>query len=88
MMMLHRINEPQGVALRRSQRERRSAIPNDYLVYLQESKSDLSIDNDPVSFSQAMESENSVEWFDAMKDELKSMETNGVWELVELPEGC
>ena len=23
-----------------------------------------------------------------MEDELKSMETNGVWELVELPEGC
>ena len=37
---------------------------------------------------QVMESENSVEWFDAMEDELKSMETNGVWELVELPEGC
>ena len=35
-----------------------------------------------------MESETSVEWFDAMKDELKSIETNGVWELVELLEGC
>ena len=30
------MNEPQGVALRRSQRERRSVIPNDYSVYLQE----------------------------------------------------
>ncbi|TXG69418.1 hypothetical protein EZV62_004353 [Acer yangbiense] len=52
-------NEPtvvelQGIALRRSERERRSAISNDYVVYLQESEFDLGIDNDPVSFSQAI----------------------------------
>lgn len=28
-------NEPQEIVVRRSQRERRSAIPNDYVVYLQ-----------------------------------------------------
>ena len=27
-------------------------------------------------------------WIDAMKDELKFMEHNEVWDLVELPEGC
>ncbi|KAL8151535.1 hypothetical protein V2J09_021343 [Rumex salicifolius] len=53
------INESQGVALRRFTRERRSAIPNDYVVYLQESEFDLGINNDPVSFSQAMESDRS-----------------------------
>ena len=83
------VEEPQEVALRRSQRERRPAISNDYVVYLQESEADLSInDNDPVLFSQAVSCDNSDKWLDAMKDELKSMEQNGVWDLVELPEGC
>ena len=43
------------------------------MVYLQESENDLSIDNDLVSFSEAMNSDNSDKWLDAMKDELKSM---------------
>lgn len=33
--------EPQVIALRRSQRGRRSTISNDYVVYLQESKFDF-----------------------------------------------
>lgn len=82
------INEPQEDALRRSERQRRSAISNDYVVYLQESEFDLGIDNDPVSFSQAMESDNSTKWLDAMKEELKSMDSNEVWDLIELPKGC
>jgi len=44
--------------------------------------------NDPVSFSEAMNSDNSDKWLDAMKDEFKSMAQNCVWDLVELPEGC
>ena len=49
------MEEPQEVPLRRSQRERRPAISNDYVVYLHETETDLSInDNDPVSFSQAV----------------------------------
>ena len=51
------------------------------MVYLQESEYDLGIDNDPVSFSQAIESENSIKWLDAMKEELKSMDHNKVWDL-------
>ncbi|XP_020260739.1 uncharacterized protein LOC109837062 [Asparagus officinalis] len=76
------------VALRRSQRPRKSAISDDYVVCLQESKFNLGMDKDPVSFSQAMKSHDSNKWFDAMKDELKSMEHNEVWDLVELPKGC
>ena len=30
----------------------------------------------------------SSKWLDAMKDELKSMDHNEVWDVVELPEGC
>ena len=50
------------------------------MVYLQESKFDLGIDEDPVSFSQAMRSVNSTKWLDVMKEQLKE-----VWDLVELP---
>ena len=81
------LNEPQEIALRRSQRPRKSAISDDYVVYLQESEFDLGINEDPVSFSQAMKSGNSEKWLDAMKNELKSMDQNEVWDLVELPEG-
>ena len=58
------------------------------MVYLQESEFDLGIDKDPVSFSQAIKSANSSKWLDAMKDELKSMDHNEVWDVVELPKGC
>ena len=58
------------------------------MVYLQESELDLGIGDDPVSFSQAMESNDSAKWLDAMKEELKSMDHNKVWDLVELPESC
>ncbi|RVW18958.1 Retrovirus-related Pol polyprotein from transposon TNT 1-94 [Vitis vinifera] len=43
---------------------------------------------DPVSFSQAMESDDSSKWMEAMNEELKSMAHNGVWDLIELPNNC
>ena len=57
------------------------------MVYLQKLEFDLRIDND-LFFSQAISNDNSDKWIDAMKDELKSMEYNEVWDLVELPESC
>ena len=71
------------IVSRRSTREKRSAISNDYIVYALEHESDLSIDNDPVSFDQAMSGENSDKWLMAMKEELKSMDDNNVWEMTE-----
>ena len=41
---------PQQSTLRRSQRERRHAISDDYVVYLQESDYDIRTSNDPVHF--------------------------------------
>jgi len=35
-----------------------------------------------------MNDDNSDKWLDAMKDELKLMAQNCVWDLVKLPEGC
>lgn len=51
--------ETQEIAVRRSKRQRRPAISNDYVIYSLEHECDLSIDEDPVSFKQAMESDNS-----------------------------
>ncbi|KAA0051690.1 uncharacterized protein E6C27_scaffold60G00710 [Cucumis melo var. makuwa] len=79
------IEGPQEIELRRSVRSRRSAISDDYVVYLHESEFDLSIDNDPILFSQAIKEDNSAQWLDAMKEELKSMNDNEVCDLVELP---
>ena len=47
-------NEPKTVQLRRSQRDRKYEIYDDYVVYLQESDFDIGINKDPVSFSQAI----------------------------------
>ena len=80
------ISEPRGIALSKPVRVRRPIL-NNYLVYLQESDFDCGIDEDPVSFSQAINSDKSDKWINAMKEELKSMAKNNIWDLVELPKG-
>nr|KYP35264.1 Retrovirus-related Pol polyprotein from transposon TNT 1-94 [Cajanus cajan] len=83
------VEHPHEITLRRSQREKRPAISNDYMVYLHELEIDSSInENDPVSFSQAVSCDNFEKWLNSMKEELKSTEQNDVWDLVELPEDC
>ena len=64
--------------LRRSTRVRRSTIPDDYIVYLQELDNDVGAENDLITFSHAMNCKESDLWFNAMKDKMNSMETNGV----------
>ena len=76
------------LTLRRSTRVRRSVIPDDCIVYLQELDNDLGAENDPITFSQAMNCKEYDLWFNAMKDEMNSMATNGVWDLVILPNGA
>jgi hypothetical protein len=64
---------------RRSQRVRRSVIPDDYEVY---NTKEFQIEGDPTSFEEAIRSDNSSKWLEAMEDEIKSMSTNKVWDLV------
>ncbi|XXG72826.1 hypothetical protein AAC387_Pa07g1836 [Persea americana] len=64
---------------------KKPAIPDDYVVYLEES--DIDIKEDPKTFKEAIKNENSDKWLDAMNDELESMATNEVWDIVELPKG-
>ena len=75
------------VTLRKSTRVKRSAIPSDYVVYLQDSYYNIGAANDPETFSQAMSSKESNLWHNAMKDEMDSMAFNQVWDLVQLPSG-
>ena len=72
--------------LRRSTRERRSALPDDYIVFLLEHEFGISaVEDDPINFRQALESSKSQEWIDDMNEEIKSMKDNDVWDLVPLP---
>nr|CAN75475.1 hypothetical protein VITISV_006889 [Vitis vinifera] len=48
---------------------------------------DMGLEDDPISVSQVKQSSDSEKWIEAMKDEMKSMKDNGVWDLVELPKG-
>ena len=72
-------------APRRSQRVRRSVIPEDYEVYECE---EFEMEGDPTSFKEAMRSAHSSKWLEAMEDEMKSMKTNGVWNLETIPKGA
>jgi hypothetical protein len=76
---------PQAQAHGRPQRIRKRTISNDYEVYNSE---EIQMEDDPTSFEEAMRSEHSSKWLDAMEDEIKSMSTNKVWDLEEIPKGA
>ncbi|CAI7895211.1 unnamed protein product [Closterium sp. NIES-54] len=50
--------------------------------------SPVEMPGEPAILKEALESSDAEEWKKAMESELKSIEENGTWELVELPEGC
>ncbi|RVX00432.1 Retrovirus-related Pol polyprotein from transposon TNT 1-94 [Vitis vinifera] len=84
----HTSSEDIDATLRKSTRTKRSSIPSDYVVYLQESDYNIGAENDPEFFSQAISCKESELWYNAMKDEMSSMRCNDVWDLVELPNGA
>ena len=55
------------VTLKRSTRVKRTSIPSDYVVYLQESDYNIGAANDLETFSQAMSSKESNLWHNAIK---------------------
>jgi hypothetical protein len=80
--------EPEVPAIetpRRSQRVRKSAIPNDYVVYNSE---EVQIEGDSTSFEEAMSGPDASKWQEAMEDEMRSMSANKVWDLEEIPKGA
>ena len=84
----HAPQEDIGATLRRSTRVRKSAIPDDYIVYLQECEYNVGAKNDPETFSQAMNYDKSNLWYNAMEDKMSFMASNEIWNLVELPNGA
>ena len=72
---------------RRSTKERRSVIANDCIVYLQEHEFDIRLEDAPTSLNGAKLNIHSTKWSNAMKNELKFMKDDDVWDLVELPKG-
>ena len=73
---------PEVEAPRRSQRVRRSTISSDYKVYNTE---EVHMEGDLTSYEEAMRSVHSSKWLEAMEDEMKSMNSNGVWDLEDIP---
>ena len=74
----HDPQENVDTTLRRSTRARKTTIPSDYVVYLQESDYNIRAENDPETFLQAISCKESNLWYDVMKDEMNSMASNGV----------
>ena len=74
------------IPLRRSKRVRRPVISDDYIVYLQEHKYDMSDVSDSTTYKEAIVSPQSNFWMDGMKDEMTSMSQNKVWSLVDFPD--
>ena len=66
---------PNVEAPRRSKISRKSAIPADNEVYNTE---EFQMEDDPTSFEEAMRSDHSSKWLEAMEDEMKSMNANKV----------
>jgi hypothetical protein len=60
---------------KRSQRARRSAISDDYKVYVCEK---IQIEGDPTSFEESMRSAHSSKLLESIEDEMRSMSTNKV----------
>jgi hypothetical protein len=67
--------------MRRSLREMKSVISEDYVVYISE---DVGKMDGPASYKEVIMSENSMRGLD-IGDELCSMSSNDVWDLVEIP---
>ncbi|KAL6347679.1 hypothetical protein AAG906_026207 [Vitis piasezkii] len=73
------------ITLRRSTIEKRHGISSDYVVYLQEYDIDIGVEDDPITFSQAVGGSESTLWYNDMEDEMNSMANNQVWILLSYP---
>jgi hypothetical protein len=46
------------------------------------------MEDDPTSYEEAMRIPHSSKWLEAMEDEMKSMSSNHVWDIEEIPKGA
>jgi hypothetical protein len=61
--------------LRRSQRVRKSVIPDNYDIYMSEKNH---MEDGPTSYEEAMMNPHSSKWCEVMEDEMRFMSTNQV----------
>lgn len=81
------IQEEHDDGLRRSMRQNAGQMPEKYNdFHLYEARSD-SETYEPRTYSEAMNCKHAKEWQKAMEEELKSIEDNRTWELVDIPKG-
>jgi hypothetical protein len=83
--------------LRRSKRMRKEkSFGPDFIVYLVEGSRDSSckqkmispnVDSDPLTYEEAMKSQDAAFWKEAINDEMDSIMRNNTWILVDLPPG-
>jgi hypothetical protein len=73
---------PNQENLRRSQRVRKSVIPDNYEIYASE---EIYMEGDPTSYEEAMRRPHSSKWREAIEDKIRSMSANQVWKLEEIP---
>jgi hypothetical protein len=79
----HKKDDSQSPQLRRSQR---GNVPHRHFGIEGESFiSTVQDDTEPRSYDEAMSSLTCNEWMTTMKDEMESMRTNQIWELIDLP---
>ena len=65
----HEDSQEPTVPLRRSTKEKKSAISDDFVIFLHEHEDGIWMMDDPLSVRQAFKSVDSDEWTDAMKEE-------------------
>jgi len=82
-------NSSPEVALRRSERERRPPrkLLDFFSGYRATSAEFISIDT-PETYSEIAERSDADKWFEAVKEELQSMEKNNVWSIVQHPKSA
>ena len=77
---------PLGVALYKPQRTIRRSVRYDIDEMV--SYALITINGDPDTFVEAMESLNRESWMQAMMEEMESLKKNRIWQLVDLPDGA
>ena len=70
---------------------------DDFIIYLVEGSRDtlssttpycFNVDSDPKTYSEAISSQDSAFWKEAINDEMDSIMGNNTWVLEDLPSGC
>lgn len=77
------IEETLEISITRSKKTRRPTFEKYYIIYSFDHECDFIIDEDLVSFIKPWKVDNSKKWINIIKEDLKLMDENSLWNLVE-----